>query len=81
MPDELPFTNDEMARLHLLLSQDLESSQIEFHHTAGEPYREYLKLRMSQQAALLKKIEDVVPALRTSGEDRWTTDGGAASAG
>lgn len=37
------FTQDELAQLHLLLSRELESSRIELHHTAGLPYREYLK--------------------------------------
>ena len=81
MPTELQFTDDELAQLHLLVSQDLESSRIELHHTAGQPYREYLKQRMAQQTALLKKMEEALPVLRTGGEDRWTTDGGAASAG
>ncbi len=81
MPTELQFTNDELAQLHLLVSRDLESSRIELHHTAGQPYREYLKLRMSQQTALLKKMEEALPVLRTGGEGRWVTDGGAASAG
>ncbi len=81
MATEPQFTHDELAQLHLLLSQDLESSRIELHHTAGHPYREYLKQRMAQQTALLKKMEDILPVLRTGGESRWTTDGGATPAG
>jgi hypothetical protein len=75
------FSEDDLTQLHLLLSQELESGRIELHHTAGRPYREYLKRRMAQQEVLLRKLEDAVPALRAGGEDRWTTDGGAAPAG
>jgi hypothetical protein len=65
MPTALQFTNDELAQLHLLVSQDLESSRVELHHTAGLPYRDYIKRRMDQGQALLAKMDAVLPALRT----------------
>ena len=49
--NKLEFTDDELALLHLLLSQDLESSRVELHHTAGLPHREYIKRRMEQGKA------------------------------
>ena len=67
------FTNGELAQLHLLLYQDLTSSRIELHQPAHQPYWEYLKRRMAQEMALLKKIEHALPMLRTGGEDRWAT--------
>ena len=65
MSTELRFSDDELAQLHLLLSQDIESSRVELHHTAGLPYRDYIKRRLAQARALLKKLDDAVPALRT----------------
>ena len=58
MSTEIHFTDDELARLHLLLSQELESSRVELHHTAGRPYREYIRGRMDQEEALLKKLDE-----------------------
>jgi hypothetical protein len=66
MSAELRFSDDELAQLHLLLSQDLESSRVELHHTAGLPYRDYVKRRLEQGRALLKKMDDAVPALSTT---------------
>jgi len=66
MSIDLRFTDDELARLHLLLTQDLESSRVELHHTAGRPYREYIKQRLAQEEALLAKLENAVPSLRTA---------------
>jgi hypothetical protein len=60
---ELQFTDDELAQLHLLLAQDMEITRIELHHTAGLPYREYLKQHLEQGGALLKKMEDAHPTL------------------
>jgi hypothetical protein len=65
MSTELRFSDDELAQLHLLLSQDIESSRVELHHTAGLPYRDFVKRRIEQGRALLKKLDDAVPALRT----------------
>jgi hypothetical protein len=66
MSTELRFSDDELAQLHLLLSQDLESSRVELHHTAGLPYRDYIKQRLEQGRALLKKMDDAVPSLKTA---------------
>lgn len=66
MSDKLEFTNDELALLHLLLSQDLESSRVELHHTAGLPYREYIKRRMEQGQVLLEKMDVALPTLQTA---------------
>jgi hypothetical protein len=63
------FTDDELALLHLLLSQDMESSRVELHHTAGLPYREYIKRRMEQGQALLEKMDSVLPIQRAAGAD------------
>ena len=57
MANQVQFSDDELAQLHLLLSQELESSRVELHHTAGFPYREYIKARMDQEEALLKKLD------------------------
>lgn len=66
MRTEPQFTDDELALLHLLLVRDLESSRAELHHTAGLPYREYIKQRMEQRQALLKKMDDALPMLQTA---------------
>ncbi|MGE5610907.1 MAG: hypothetical protein ACM359_16775 [Bacillota bacterium] len=68
MPTQPQFTDDELALLHLLLVRDLESSRAELHHTAGLPYREYIKQRMEQGQALLKKMDSALPTLQTAGE-------------
>jgi hypothetical protein len=61
MATDTEFSDDELIQLHLLLSRELESSRVEFHHTAGRPYREYIKQRMLQQEALLKKLDSALP--------------------
>jgi hypothetical protein len=61
MATDIKFSNDELIQLHLLLSRELESSRVELHHTAGRPYREYIKQRMAQQEALLKKLDSALP--------------------
>jgi hypothetical protein len=63
MTTDLQFTDEELAQLHLLVSQDTESSRVELHHTTGIPYREYIKHRMEQGAALLKKMNSALPRL------------------
>jgi hypothetical protein len=73
MPTPHQFTNDELAQLHLLVSQDVGRTWIELYQAAAQPYREYLKRRMGQEMALLKKMEQAVPVLGTGGEDRWAT--------
>jgi hypothetical protein len=65
MSNELKLTDDELAQLHLLLSQEVHSSRVELHHTAGLPYREYIKGRLQQDEALLQKLEEALPSLRT----------------
>jgi hypothetical protein len=65
MSTELQFSDEELAQLHLLLSQDVESSRVELHHTAGLPYRDYVKQRLEQGKTLLNKMDDAVPSLRT----------------
>ena len=67
MVTEQIFTDDELAQLHLLLSQDLESSRVELHHTAGLPYRENIKRRLDRGTALLEKLESILPSLRAVG--------------
>jgi hypothetical protein len=62
--NKLEFTDDELALLHLLLSQDLESSKVELHHTAGLPYREYIKQRIEQGQALLERMNCALPTLQ-----------------
>jgi hypothetical protein len=69
MSIELQFTDDELAQLHLLLAQELESSRVELHHTAGRPYREYIKRRLDQGEALLHKLESALPSLRVAREN------------
>jgi hypothetical protein len=64
MPIELRFTEDELTQLHLLISQELESSRVELHHTAGLPYREYIKRRLEQEEAMLAKVESALPSLQ-----------------
>ena len=69
MATEIQFSDDELIQLHLLLSRELESGRVELHHTAGRPYREYIKQRMQLQEALLKKLDDALPMahLRAAG--------------
>ena len=67
------FTNSELAQLHLLVTQDVGRTRIELHQEAGQQHREYLKRRMLQEMALLKKMEHDVPMLRTGGEARWAS--------
>jgi hypothetical protein len=64
MSTELRFSDDELAQLHLLLSQDVESSRVELHHTAGLPYRDYVKRRLERGRALLEKLDSAVSSLR-----------------
>ena len=63
MTTALQFTNDELAQLHLLVSQATESSRVELHHTSGAPYREYVQGRVERGNALLKKMNDALPLL------------------
>ena len=63
MPIDPQFTDDELAQLHLLVAQDTERSRVELHHTSGIPYREYIKQRLAQGNALLKKMNDALPML------------------
>jgi len=63
MTTELQFTQDELARIHLLVSQDTESSRVELHHTSGAPYREYVKQRVAKGEALLYKMNVAYPSL------------------
>ena len=63
MTATLQFTNDELAQLHLLVSQDTESSRVELHHTSGTPYREYVQKRVERGDALLKRMNDAYPLL------------------
>ena len=65
MPAELQFTQDELAHLHLLVSQDTESSRVELHHTSGAPYRDSIKRRVEQGEALLQKMNAARPELAT----------------
>jgi hypothetical protein len=58
----LQFTNDELTQLHLLVSQDTESSRVELHRTSGVPYREDVKQRVERGDALLKKMNDARPS-------------------
>ncbi len=66
MSNELQFTDDELTQLHLLLSQELQGSRVELHHTAGLPYREHIKRRLEQEEALLQKLEEALPSLRAA---------------
>ena len=61
MATDIKFSDDELIQLHLLLSRELESSRVELHHTAGRPYREYIKQRVTQQKALLQKLDSALP--------------------
>ena len=63
MTTQIQFTDDELAQLHLLVAQDAEKSRVELHHTSGIPYREYIKQRLTQGQALLKKMNDALPML------------------
>lgn len=66
MANKLEFTEGELTLLHLLLSRDMESSRVELHHTAGLPYRDYIKQRMEQGEALLEKMDAALPMLRSA---------------
>jgi hypothetical protein len=59
----IQFTDDELAQLHLLVSQDTESSRVELHHTSGSDYRDYIKHRLVRGIALLKKMDEAMPYL------------------
>ncbi len=59
---ELRLTDDELAQLYLVLSQDVESSRDELHQTEELPYREYTKRRLEQGEALLVKLESSLPS-------------------
>ena len=63
MSATLQFTDDELAQIHLLVSQDTESSRVELHHTSATPYREYVKQRVERGDALLKKMNNALPFL------------------
>ena len=65
MTADLQFNDNELAQLHLLVVQDAEKSRVELHHTSGIPYREYIKQRLTQSQALLKKMNDAFPMLAT----------------
>jgi hypothetical protein len=69
MANRPEFNDDELALLHLLLTQDVESSRAELHHTAGRPYREYIQQRIERGRALLRKMDAVLPPLLTPHAD------------
>ena len=73
MPNHLQFNPDELAQLHLLISQDLESHRVELHHTCGIPYRECLQHRLAQGAALLRKMNDALPEQMYILDHQWGT--------
>ena len=64
MATPIEFTESELAQIHLLVSQDTESSRVELHHTSGFEYREFIQKRMERGQALLKKMDDAFPRLR-----------------
>lgn len=70
MPTVIPFSDAELTQLQLILSQELESSRVELHHTAGRPYREYIKQRIEQEEAMLKKLDDALPMRQPGAVDR-----------
>ena len=57
MSAELHFTDDELTQLHLLVSQDNESSRVELHHTSEIQYRDFIKQRIERGTSLLKKMD------------------------
>ena len=63
MTNQIQFTDDELAQLHLLVVQDAEKSRVELHHTSGIPYREYIKQRLAQGQALLKRMNGILPRI------------------
>jgi len=69
MTPQIEFTNEELSLIHLLISQDTESSRVELHHTSGIPYRDYIKQREERGTALLKKMDEANPTLRMNVSD------------
>ena len=63
MSIELHFSEEELTQLHLLLAQELESSRVELHHSAGQPNREYIKRRVEVGEAPLDKLGKTLPTL------------------
>ena len=61
MPTTLQFNPAELAQLHLLVSQDAESSRAELHHRAGLPFQAYVTRRLARSTALLKRMDDALP--------------------
>lgn len=60
MATEVELSDEEVALLDLLLTQEMESNRVELRHTAGQPYRDYLQQRMAQTEALAKKVNAVL---------------------
>lgn len=69
MTPQIEFTNEELSLIHLLISQDTESSRVELHHTSGLPYRDFIKQRVDRGNALLKKMDEAIPTLRKKVSD------------
>lgn len=64
MTISIQMTEEELTQLHMLLVQDIESSRVELHHTAGRSYREFIKQRLETETALLEKMENILPSLK-----------------
>lgn len=69
MTTQIEFTQEELSQIHLLISQDTESSRVELHHTSGLPYRDFIKQRVERGTALLKKMDAANPTLRMNVSD------------
>ena len=54
MPSNIRFSEEEMMQLHLLLSQDIENSRVQLHHTPGLPNAQRIQQRMGQSQVLPK---------------------------
>ena len=69
MATEMKFSEDELAQVHLLVAQELESSRVELRHTLEPSYQDYIKQRIEQLRTMLKKMDDAYPKLRTMTPD------------
>ncbi len=68
MTATLQMSDEELSLVHLLVSQDAESSRIELRHTGAMPYRELIKRRLDQESKLLARFEEAMPTLRETGK-------------
>lgn len=59
---KIEFSEDELALMDMLLTQEESETNIEIHHCRNLDYKELLHKKQSEIHEILEKIEDAIPA-------------------